>query len=188
MGGMIARVVAFVRTVVDGAQAPEVRVDDGSGAASTPYHFAPPGDDSQPLAGDVVHVASAVGAGFGSAVGYQDPDTEPKAGAGERRLYARSGPGEVACEIWLKADGSIELTSGDTAVIVDADGMRLGSPGASEFVALAQLVADQLTALKDAITNSPVVALDGGASFKAGIVAALATWPESVAAEKVRAE
>lgn len=185
---MIARVVAFARTVVEGAQAPEVRVDDGSGAASTPYHFAPPGDDSPPLPGDVVHVAEASGAGFGSAVGYQDPDTEPQAAPGERRLYARSGPGVVACEVWLKADGSIEVLTGDTAIVVDADGVRLGSRDASQFVALAQLVADQLTTLKDAIANAPVVALDGGASFKAAIVAALTTWPESVAAEKVRAE
>lgn len=188
MGGMIARVVAFARTVVEGAKAPEVRIDDGTGAASTPYHFAPPGDDSQPLAGDVVHVADAAGAGFGSAVGYQDPETEPKAAPGEKRIYARSGPGVVACEVWLRADGSVHVLTGETAIVVDADSVRLGSAGASQFVALAQLVADQLTILKNAISSAPVAPLDGGASFKAGLVSALATWPESVAAEKVTAE
>lgn len=188
MGGMIARVVAFARSVVDGAQAPEVRVDDGSGAAATPYHFAPAGDDAQPLAGDVAHVAATRGAGLGSVVGYQDPQSTPRAGAGEKRIYARSGPGEVACEVWLRADGSVHVLSGETAIVVDGDGVRLGSVSASQPVALAELVAQQLTTLKDAITNAPVAPLDGGASFKAAIVADLALWPESVAAAKVNAE
>lgn len=120
--GILARVVAFARTVVEGARAPEVRVDDGSGAVRTPYHFSAPGDDSQPLPGDIAHVAPAAGAGFGSAVGYQDPSTEPRAGGGEKRIYARSGPGVVACEVFLRADGSLVLSNPAGSVELAPDG------------------------------------------------------------------
>jgi hypothetical protein len=167
---------------VAGAQAPEAKVDRGGGDSITAYHFSAPGDDSQPLPGDVAFVAEDEGAGNGQIVGYQDPKTSPAAGVGEKRIYSRSGPGVVAAEVWLKADGSIDLLTGGTAIVV------LGSRSDPQFVALAELVAEQLTTLKDAISNAPVVALDGGASFKSGIVTALANWPGSVAAKKVKAE
>lgn len=60
--------------------------------------------------------------------------------------------------------------------------------GGTEAVALATLVEEQLVALKDAISDAPVVAQDGGASFKAALVASLETWPASTAAEKLFTE
>lgn len=59
--------------------------------------------------------------------------------------------------------------------------------GGDDFVALAAKVATQLSTLKSALTSAIVVPLDGGASFKATLLAALASWPASVAASKVKA-
>lgn len=55
--------------------------------------------------------------------------------------------------------------------------------GGAEPVALASLVATELGVLKDAISNAVPVAQDGGIALQAGIVAALADWPSSVASE-----
>lgn len=186
--GFVATVVSFTRSVVAGAQAPEAKVDRGGGDSITAYHFSAPGDDSHPLPDDVVYLGDDEGSGTTQVLGYQDPKTSPVAAAGDKRIYARSGPGVVSAEVWLKADGTIELLTGGTAIVVDADGVRLGSRDATEFVALAKLVAEQLTALKEAIAGASVTAADGGATFKSGIVTALANWPGSVAAKKVKAE
>jgi len=59
---------------------------------------------------------------------------------------------------------------------------------APQPVALAPLVASQLAALKSAIAAAPVVAGDGGASFKAALVAALTSWPAPVASSKLSSD
>ncbi len=56
------------------------------------------------------------------------------------------------------------------------------------FVAMAQLVATQLTALKAAISAAPVAPGDGGAAFKAALVSALGAWPASVASSNLKAD
>ena len=76
---------------------------------------------------------------------------------------------------------------GATIRIRDDGEIHVGS-AAAELVALSNLVADQLTALKNAISGAAVLANDGGATFKTNILAALAAWPGSVAASKTRAE
>jgi phage baseplate assembly protein V len=93
-------------------------------------------------------------------------------------------PGEVA--LYSDEGASVYLKRG-RIVVTDAE-IRLGSDGASSFVALAGAVETQLTALKNAISAAPVVPGDGGAAFKASLVAALAAWPGSTAATKVKAE
>lgn len=63
-------------------------------------------------------------------------------------------------------------------------------PGqSSDFVALASLVEANFVTLAEAIQGAAVLAGDGGATFKANILAALASanWPSSVAALKLRA-
>ena len=65
--------------------------------------------------------------------------------------------------------------------------MHLGAKSAADFVALAASVEAELQTLKDAISNSVVIAQDGGASLKSTILAALATFPGSVGATKVKA-
>lgn len=137
--GSLGDVKEFTRSVVEGKQTPEVKVDRGGGDAITAYHFASPGDDSQPLPTDVAYLGEDTGTGNAQALGYQDPDTAPVAGAGEKRIYARSGPGVVACAVYLQKDGSVllsnaqgslELTVDGTARVTNAGGsLELGSDG-----------------------------------------------------------
>jgi hypothetical protein len=72
------------------------------------------------------------------------------------------------------------------ATVVEGPLVQLGV-GATQFVALAALVEAQLNTLKAAIAAAPVTPLDGGAGFKAALVAALAAWPTTTAATKVQA-
>ena len=63
----------------------------------------------------------------------------------------------------------------------------LGQDGASsDYVALAGAVFQALTTLKNAISAAPVVPLDGGASLKAAILAALTYWPPSMGSTTVK--
>lgn len=86
----------------------------------------------------------------------------------------------------------IEDAPTDHAVLVVPVGGRLrvstAGAGHTEKVALAEKVAAQLTALKDAISNAAPVANDGGAALKTAILGALADWPESVASTTLEAE
>lgn len=129
--GFLATVVGFTRSVFAGAQAPEAKVTRGGNDSVTALHFAPPGDDSYPLPGDLVYLGDDEGTGAAQILGYQDPSTAPAAQAGEKRIYARSGPGVSSCEIWLKADGtvlvsnpsgSLELTPSGTVLVSNATG------------------------------------------------------------------
>ncbi len=105
--GILARVVSFLRARVDGAEAAEVGVDLGGDDTPTALHFCAPGVDAAPLPGDVATLEPGSGKGAVDAVGYQDPSTPGKARPGEVRLYARSGPGAVAVELWLESDGTL---------------------------------------------------------------------------------
>jgi hypothetical protein len=75
-------------------------------------------------------------------------------------------------------------------LLVSSDGLKLGGCVAptEDYVALAGLVNTALTGIKNAISNAPTTPQDGGAAFKAAIVAALSGWPPAVAATKVKAE
>lgn len=120
--GFLATVAAFARSVVAGAQAPEVKLSRGGSDTLTAGHFAPPGDDAQPLAGDVAYVGEDRGAGAAQIAGYQDPKTPPLAAAGEKRIYSRSGPGTVAAEVWLKANGAVLIVNGSGSIELDPAG------------------------------------------------------------------
>jgi hypothetical protein len=86
----------------------------------------------------------------------------------------------------------IEDAPEDHAVVIVPDGgkLRISKPNAShvEPVALAEKVAAQFSALKEAISNAAPVANDGGAALKTAIMAALADWPASVASTTLEAE
>ena len=105
------------------------------------------------------------------------------------------------------ADTTVKVSAGARALIQFADGdatkpivtgwgtatateINLGA--GSEFVALSNLVNQRLADLKSAISGAGVTAGDGGATFKANILAALAaisaTWPDSTAATVVKAK
>lgn len=88
----------------------------------------------------------------------------------------------------IKPDGTVTVTTGaGVALQVDPNGtVHLGG-SAGEFVAMAALVTAQLDALKSAIAGAAVVPMDGGAAFKAAMLASLSSWPASVAATKTKA-
>ena len=50
--GRIALVLSFIRSLANGANVSDVKVDSGGGANTTAQHFAPAGDDSHPLPDD----------------------------------------------------------------------------------------------------------------------------------------
>jgi hypothetical protein len=88
------------------------------------------------------------------------------------------GLGANAAYVRLYPDGRAE---------VNATSVNLGG-GATQFVALANLVSGNLTELKDAISGAAIGSSDGGAAFKGAILTALKSWPHSVAATKAKAE
>lgn len=67
-------------------------------------------------------------------------------------------------------------------VVTVADDETMGT----DFVALAQKVSDQLTALKNAINGWTPVPNDGGAALKTALATLFTTWPESVAASQFK--
>lgn len=83
-------------------------------------------------------------------------------------------------------DGCVlELIGGNAKLRLKAGGtVELGTSGA-EALALASKVATELGVLKTAINAAPVTPGDGGATFKASLIAALSAWPASVASARV---
>lgn len=114
--------------------------------------------------------------------------------------FENSDPTRPYAAAWEGVTAFISITIG--GLIITPAGVTFGPPpgappGATaevsvgdgaNFVALENLVATQLTILLSAIAASPVVALDGGASFKAGILSALTAWPASVASSNLKAD
>jgi hypothetical protein len=78
--------------------------------------------------------------------------------------------------------------SGVAVIHVGGGILRVGPDAGAEFVALSEKVEAQFQTLKDAITNAVPVPQDGGVALQSTILAALAAWPASVAAEKLKAK
>lgn len=148
--GLIARVLSFVRVTRNGAKITDVKASPGGRPNVTAEHFASPGDDSYPLPTDYAYLAPAPRKGRQAALGYVDPLNTPKAGQGDKRIYARDGAGTVVAEAWLKntgevlldndngsmtlsPDGSITLLNGAGSVTLSAAGAILGQNGAGSF-------------------------------------------------------
>ena len=72
------------------------------------------------------------------------------------------------------------------AIHITSTGISLGEASAVDAVAMAAKVQAQLSALKTAISGAAVIGGDGGASFKAALVLALASWPASVGSTTVK--
>ena len=94
-----------------------------------------------------------------------------------------------------RRDGSTQLRITDGEVIVTAASVKLGSPSASDFVALSSKVDTYITLLDTVLKAGwVVVPADGGAALKAAYVAATTTAyppggvPTSTAATKTKAE
>jgi hypothetical protein len=116
-------------------------------------------------------------------------------------LTRRHDLNDAVCIVGLRAEpqklsnfdtNSAELGTQDgPQVRVTSSEVQLGGNSGetvANFVALANLVTDALNQLKNAISSAPTGVQDGGATFKASLVAALSAWPPSVAATKVKAK
>lgn len=92
---------------------------------------------------------------------------------------------------WPDDDPLPDVGGSEGVHIVPAGSFRRFSKAGSttaDFVALATETAAQLSALKSAISGAAVAAGDGGASFKAAIVAALSSWPGNIAATSLKSD
>lgn len=84
--------------------------------------------------------------------------------------------------------GHDQSTWTPTRLTLDADGIELGD-GATNEVALHNLVEDELLSLGNTIKNVTPVPNDGGAAIIAAVNALIVGgWPGSTAADKVKAE
>ncbi|MHC4648187.1 MAG: hypothetical protein ACYTBJ_22225 [Planctomycetota bacterium] len=121
--GRVGVVETFERTSDDGEEYTDVKADLGGGEIATPTQYGPPGDDSPPLAGDLVATTDIPGDAGGAAVGFADPVNPGKAEGGEKRLVGRDADGNEVCEVWLKGDGSIRMENEEGFVELGADGV-----------------------------------------------------------------
>jgi hypothetical protein len=134
MGGLIGEVKGIERTT----EGIDITADPGGGATVSAQHFGPSGDDAPPLPGDFAALEDSPGAGGKQISGYHDPNNASKAADGEKRIYARNAAGIVVAEVWLKADGSVEIISTVTGfkTIVNSTGDVLAKAGTPNQVGL----------------------------------------------------
>lgn len=171
--GLIGQLIAFVRGDVDGAPVTEATLDPGGGANLTAQHFACPGDDSQPLAGDSAATTDGAATGEQAAVGYIDGANAGVAGAGEKRIYARTPSGEVCAEVWLKASGEVlirsiqsEVRPGVVIRLAPNGIVHLGEENAAAELARADRVDAELARIWNLLTTWPFTPNDGGAALQ----------------------
>jgi hypothetical protein len=150
--GLVALVQSYTAELAAGVHSALVKAVVSGRNILTVQHFGPPGDDSQPLAGDFVSLKETSGAGAYDAVGYHDPKNQPKAAPGERRSYARDPvTGAVVSEVWQKNTGEvvIEILKEGGAplriktrgpVIVESPDIRLGDEPGRPIVRLGDIV------------------------------------------------
>lgn len=121
--GRLAKLLSFIRTVRNGANVSDVKIDPGGGPNITAQHFADPGDDSFPLTTDYPVSIDVAGSGRESIVGYVDPLNTPVAQPGDKRIYARdANSGAIVVEVWLKNDGTATIFNSSGNYILKPDG------------------------------------------------------------------
>lgn len=102
----------------------------------------------------------------------------------------RSGVPGIAATVSAGARVLVVFENGDPgkprATLWEATTAQLVINGGADYVALASKVEAQLTALKGAINGAAVAPADGGALFKANLMAALSSWPGSTASTSVK--
>jgi hypothetical protein len=120
--GLIAEVKSFTRRTVNNIMFSDVKIDPDGGSNITVEHFANPGDDSVPLTIDKVVTVSIQRTGGEVAVGYNDPNNQQKALAGDKRIYGRNSNGVEVNQVWLKNDGSVVIDNGAGSFEMQAGG------------------------------------------------------------------
>ena len=158
--GLIAKLLSFTRRDVDGVKLSDVKVDPGGGANITGEHFAGAGDDSHPLDSDYAAVMPIRRGGGAIVVAYADPLNEPKAAAGDKRIYGRDAAGAAVNEVWLKADGSVIMANSDGTVELRANGSIVGSNSSGDF---------ELESGGDFVANGAKMKTDGDVETSDGV-------------------
>lgn len=105
--GLVGRIISFVKGTRNGANKVDVRLDPGYGNAITGEHFAPIGDDSNPLKTDIPVAVPINGGSRYAIVGYIDVANESESESGDKRIYSRDAAGNIKAEVWLQNDGAI---------------------------------------------------------------------------------
>ena len=124
--GFLAKILNF--------KGKKIKIDSGGGNVITAEHYAPAGDDSQPLSIDTAAAVFTARKGSAVVVGYNDNVNSPKAEAGEKRIYSRdAGSGEWKTEIWGKNDGTISLKNGACEFELKPTGAIRGSNNLGYF-------------------------------------------------------
>ena len=121
--GRISRLLSFARSVRSGAKISQAKVEPGGGATVLLDHFAPPGDDSNPLPSDFVAAVTNSQTGGEVAVGYADTVNPKQTTSGEVRRAARSPLTRL--EViwwWLKSDGSAIIDNGNGSIELKSNG------------------------------------------------------------------
>lgn len=147
----ISNVLSSLARVTRGtASVSDLKTDPGGGANVTAQHFAPAGDDSNPLPDDYALIIPGQRAGQMSAAGYVDPKNAGITAPGEKRIYARDSSGGVTVEHHLKSsgeattfnqkanitiapDGKITVEGPVAKVVISAAGSIKGSNGNGQF-------------------------------------------------------
>ena len=121
--GRIANLLSFIRTVRNGAQVTDVKVDPGGGPNITGENFQGAGEDAYPLKTDYPYISDDSGTGRESVLGYVDPVNTPTSQEGEKRIYARDpSNGAVIVEVWLRNDGTAIVFNDKGSVTLSPDG------------------------------------------------------------------
>lgn len=176
--GRIGTVLQFVRRTLRGVAVSDTVADPGGGAIVTGHHFAPPGDDAQPLPGDYALLVRSDGSGREQTAGYIDPRNEQTAGPGERRLYSRDPEtGARVAHVWARADGQIDVANALGSIVLQPDGgcvvttpsgsLTVGADGSASITNASGSVVlapgGTVTINGVAISPTGVVTLPGGA-------------------------
>ncbi len=131
--GRLAKILSFVRVSKNGKNYSDVKVDTGGDANVTAQHFSPPGDDSHPLKDDCAAIINDMGTGRKNSIGYIDTKNQPKAGEGEKRIYARDSSGVSIAEIWVKNTGEITIENSSASMTLKPNGSIKGDNGSGSF-------------------------------------------------------
>lgn len=186
--GKLTTTKSFARVDEDGTRRSDVQVDPGGNTTVTALHAIGIGDDSVPLPDDTAVTVELEGKGRLAVVAYLDTENEPKAEAGERRIYARKADGTVAAALWLKATGDVVFEDSAGAVVarIAADGtVHLGAETGAAQLARADLVDAEISRIWDVLTTWTVAAGDGGGALQTAATTASASVG-STGADNVR--
>jgi len=127
--GRLAKLLSFTRVTREGANLSEVKIDPDGGSNITGEHFSAPGDDSYPLITDIVITSTNNRTGGESVIGYIDVKNAGIAAEGDKRIYARDSGGNIVCALWLKNDGTVDLSSDSDVKVTSGGAIDLTSSG-----------------------------------------------------------